>query len=177
MYLGALRRARKIARAERRVRGCAVGLLAYDSMIAALRAKRDMSRVTYAQLARIADWNGPSSQQLIESRRAGVEFIRMAASVFEEEGQPEAFEGAIEHLTETVSHIEAALNRHPARTPAAGSRYVLEPDPDELRRAYLRKFFRACQTASKSLERAHDSERKAIEDLQRVINISEKTRM
>ena len=38
VYRGALRRARKIARAERRVRGCAVGLLAYDSMIAVLRA-------------------------------------------------------------------------------------------------------------------------------------------
>ena len=177
VYRGALRRARKIARAERRVRGCAVGLLAYDSMIAVLRAKRDLTRVTYAQLGRIADWNGPSAQQLLESRRAGVGFLKTAVDVFEEEGQPEALEGAIKHLTETVSQLESALARHPARTPAAGSRFVLEPDTGELRRAYLRKFFRACQTASKSLERAHDSERKAIEDVQRVINISEKTRM
>jgi len=177
VYRGALRRARKIARAERRVRGCAVGLLAYDSMIAVLRAKRDLTRVTYAEIARIADWNGASSRQLIESRRAGVGFLQSALGVFEEEGQPEAMEGAIKHLTETVSQLESALARHPARTAAARSRYVLEPDPGELRRAYLRKFFRACQTASKSLERAHDSERKAMEDIQRVINISEKTRM
>ncbi len=177
VYRGAFRRARKIARAERRVRGCAVGLLAYDSMIGVLRAKRDLTRVTYAELARIADWNGPSSQQLLDSRRAGVAFLESADGVFEEEGQPEALTGAIKHLQETVGQLESALHRHPSRDLRSGVRFVLAAEEDASRRSYMRKFFRACQSASKPLERAHDSERKSIEDIQRIINISEKTRM
>lgn len=177
IYLGALRRARKIARAERRVRGCAVGLLAYDSMIAVLRAKRDLSRVTYAEIARVADWNGPSSQQLIDSRRAGIEFLRSAEGVFEEDGQPEALAKAVLNLKDTVQQLESVLHRHPVRRARAGARFVLAPETDDLRKAYLRKFFRACQSASKPLERAHDSERKAIDEIMRIISISEKTRM
>lgn len=177
VYLGALRRARKIVRADRRVRGCAVGFLAYDTMIAVLRAKRDLSRVTYAELVRIAEWNGSSSRQLIDSRRAGVGFLASAEDVFEEEGQAEALVKAIQHLKETVEQLESVLHRHPATSAHAGARFVLAPEEDELRKAYLRKFFRACQSASKPLERAHDSERKAVEEIERVISISEKTRM
>ncbi len=73
--------------------------------------------------------------------------------------------------------MESVLHRHPATSAHAGARFVLAPEEDELRKAYLRKFFRACQSASKPLERAHDSERKAVEEIERVISISEKTRM
>ena len=146
-------------------------------MIGVLRAKRDLTRVTYAELARIADWNGPSSQQLLDSRRAGVAFLESADGVFEEEGQPEALTGAIKHLQETVGQLESALHRHPSRDLRSGVRFVLAAEEDASRRSYMRKFFRACQSASKPLERAHDSERKSIEDIQRIINISEKTRM
>ena len=177
IYLGAFRRARKIAHIERRVRGCFIGLRAFDGMSTVLTAKRDVSRVRPVELERIAEWNGLPSLHLLESRRAAAQFLGGANEAFEEEEEQEALADAAKHYDRVVEAFEQVRARHPTSDPDGPSKCVFRSDHESLSKRELSRFARACRRAASSLEGAREAEDKAVGQLGKIISVSEKTRM
>jgi hypothetical protein len=174
--LGAFRRAVKIATAYRRVRGCAIGLQAYEELAATLRARRDFARTTTGEVYRTAEWGGQPALLLRDSRQAAARFLEGVVGEFAGE-EAEAVRKAIGLYRRTVGALDRVRERHPAigGEPSGGFRLPSAPRP--LSRADYGRFVRACRRAGVHVERAHALEGKAVDELQRVVNISEKTRM
>ncbi|MDA1191553.1 MAG: hypothetical protein O3A46_07715 [Candidatus Poribacteria bacterium] len=176
IYHGSFRRADKIARAERQVRGCYIGTQAFDAMVNALRAKRAPERMTYSELTRIAEWNTLAAEMLVENRRAATWFMQSSTAVYETDDEREAIRNAVKYYERVVKAFELTRERHPTTDPTIGAKYVL-PSESEVDVRETKKFLTALRNASKVLERAGESEYKATNAVRSVISISEKTRM
>lgn len=174
VFVGAFRRALKIARAYRRVRGCSIGLQAYEELAAILRAKRDLERVVPSEAARIASWNALASRVLLESRRAAVFFLREAREAFPEE-EAIALQKATRFYERVVSALTCLVQVHPTLDERFHERLGLAGG--EPHKSALRSFYRQCHRAASYVERARLHEDRACDELQNVLNLSEKTRM
>lgn len=170
VFLGAFRRALKIARAYRRVRGCSIGLQAYEELATILRAKRDLERVVPSEPARIASWNVLASRVLLESRRAAVFFLREAREALPEKEEAVALQKATDLYERVVVALTRLVEVHPTLDESFHERV-------ELTKKALRDFYRRCHRAASHVERARLYEDRACDELQNVLNISEKTRM
>ena len=177
IYLGAFRRGRKIAHIERRVRGCFIGLRAFDGMVANLTAARDPDRVRPVELERIADWNGLPSLHLLESRRAAIQFILAARESFEEEEELKAIDDAVKYYQRCVTALEQVRARHPSSDQDGPSNCVFKPGRDRISKREFAAFIRACKKASASMVKASEAEYKGVHELGQLISVSEKTKM
>ncbi|MBM3215863.1 hypothetical protein FJZ36_13200 [Candidatus Poribacteria bacterium] len=177
IYLGSFRRAMKIAKAYRRVRGCTIGLQAYDELAAVLAAKRDLDRVTPSEPFRIASWNGLPSRLLHANRQAAILFLRDALGEFSAEEEQKAVLKAVGFYERTAAALAKVLTYHPTLETDDPTKHVLQGEPRDLGKAEYRRFFRSCRRASLYVERARSAEDKACDELQNIINISEKTKM
>ncbi len=86
--LGAFRGASKLMRTRRRIRNCAVGLAAYDELLAHLNSLIDRKRkkeLTEREIHKIATWNGQPLLQCIEARNAAVAYLQSVREHFEDE--------------------------------------------------------------------------------------------
>jgi hypothetical protein len=175
VFLGSFRRAMKIAKAYRRVRGCAIGLQAYDELAAILSAKRDLDRIAPSEPARIASWNVVASRVLLDSRRAAILFLGESLEAFPEEEESTAVTKAIRLYERVVAALTRLVETHPRLHDGLSERLgLVDAEPDK---GALRQFYRECRRAALYVERARVYEDRACDELQNVINISEKTKM
>lgn len=176
MYLGAFRRALKIAKAYRRVRGCSIGLQAYEELAGTLNAKWELSRIAPSEVYRISEWNGEASLLLLDSRRAALNFLRDAEPQFEEEERV-ALRKATRYYGRVVPELQRVIKVHPTTDASLDADLILPVSKSDFLAREYRRFFRACKRAADLVERANIAEYKAIDELQNVVNLSEKTKM
>jgi len=177
VFLGAFRRAMKFAKAYRRVRGCTIGLQAYEELEAILKAKRDLDRVAPSEPGRIASWNVRASRVLLDSRRAAVFFLTESLPAFPDPEETKAVNQAIRFYERVVAALTRVVETHPRLDDEFDSRYGfshVEGHPDK---NALRRFYRQCRRAAVFVERARVYEDRACDELQNILNLSEKTKM
>ena len=97
--LGALRVARKMAETRRKIQGCAIGLAAYDELIAHLSGLLSRKRtLTEHNVSKIMKWSGQPLTQFIEARTTAVDYLQMIREHFEDE--------ELEHLDKAIAQYQ-----------------------------------------------------------------------
>ena len=94
--LGTLRVARKMAESRRKIQGCAIGLAAYDELIAHLSGMLNRKRkLTEHNVSKVMKWSGQPLTQFIEARTAAVDYLQMIKEHLEDEEELEHLDDAM----------------------------------------------------------------------------------
>ena len=100
--LGTLRVARKMAETRRKIQGCAIGLAAYDELIAHLSGLLSRRRkLTEHNVSKVMKWSGQPLTQFIEARTAAVDYLQMVREHFEDE--------ELEHLDKAIAEYQKVV--------------------------------------------------------------------
>ena len=196
--LGTLRGATKMMRARQKVQGCAMGLAAYNELIAQLRGMLSRRKpLTPHDVQRIAKWNNQPISQAIGTRQLAVEYLELVREHFNEE--------ELEHLEKAIAsyrNVEVLLRKLRSVLPSA------EPLPDpsstsdekprfqlrsagvlrirtliciqnqaKTRQDAVKQFLPKCRGAIKVLLRIVAAETKAIAEIEKILQLSEKMKM
>ncbi|MDE0044049.1 MAG: hypothetical protein OXT74_18545 [Candidatus Poribacteria bacterium] len=196
--LGALRGAKKMMRARQKVQGCAMGLAAYYEFISQLQGMLSRRKpLTPHDVARIAQWNGRPISQAISTRQLTVEYLELVRENFEKE--------ELEHLDRAIAlyrKIGALLCRLRAVLPSADTSPNTKLPSDERSKArvsisrlfriqapmfvqrqpasgrtVVKEFKPKCRLAIKVLLRIVQAETKAISEIEKILQLSEKMKM
>ena len=196
--LGALRGAKKIMRARQKVQGCAMGLAAYDELIAQLGGMLSRRKpLTLHDVKRIAQWNSRPISQAISTRQSAVEYLELVRENFEYE--------ELEHLEKAIAsyrRVGALLRRLQTVLPSVDTPPVTSSPSGEQSKAQTRisRLFRIhvpmfvqlhtsndqavvkgfkpkCRLAIKVLLRVVRAETKAISEIEKILQLSEKMKM
>ena len=194
--LGTLRVARKMAETRRKIQGCAIGLAAYDELIAHLSGLLSRKRkLTEHNVSKIMKWSGQPLTQFIEARTAAVDYLQMIREHFEDEAELEHLDKAIAEYQKVVGLLKAVQRvlpsleaRETAPTPDKAkvrlglglSRMHLWMHPNreiQTPTEALNHFKPKCRAAIKVLQKAVVAETKATKEIRGVLQTSEKTKM
>ena len=196
--LGALRGAKKMMRARQKVQGCAMGLAAYNELIAQLSGMLSRRKpLTLHDVGRIARWNARPISQAISTRQLTVEYLDLVRENFEDE--------ELEHLDRAIAlyrKVGALLGRLQTVLPSADTSLNANSSSDERSKArtsvsslfriqapmfiqprstsghvVIKEFKPKCRLAIKVLLRIVRSETKAISEIEKILQISEKMKM
>ncbi len=196
--LGALRGATKMMRARQKVQGCAMGLAAYNELIAQLMGMLSRRKpLTPHDVQRIAKWNNQPISQAIGTRQFAVEYLELVREHFEDE--------ELEHLDKAIASyikVGALLRRLQTVLPSVDtspSTKSPSDEPSRTRTGFSRLFriqapmFVQLQAASgqavvkeskpryrlaiKVLLRIVRAETKAISEIEKILQLSEKMKM
>jgi hypothetical protein len=196
--LGALRGAKKLMRARQKIQGCAMGLAAYNELIAQLGGMLSRRKpLTLHDVKRIAQWNSRPISQAISTRQSAVEYLELVRENFEDE--------ELEHLEKAIASyrkVGALLRRlqtvlpsvetppvtsspsgeqSKARTRISGLFRIHTPMFVQLHatneQAVVKEFKPKCRLAIKVLLRVVQAETKAIAEIERILQLSEKMKM
>ncbi len=193
--LGTLRVARKLAETRRKIHGCAIGLAAYDELIAHLSGLLSRRRkLTPHNVSKVMKWSGQPLTQFIEARTAAVDYLQMIREHFEDEDLEHLDKAIAEYqkvvvLLKTVQRVLPSLEaRETSSTeakPKARLRLGLSriglwihsnrgaQSPQEA----MRHFKPTCRVAIKLLQKTVVAETKAVKEIQEVLQNSEKMKM
>ncbi|MCE2395247.1 hypothetical protein J4G02_11730 [Candidatus Poribacteria bacterium] len=182
--LGTLRVARKMAETRRKIHGCAIGLAAYDELIAHLSGL----------LSRIMKWSGQPLTQFIEARTAAADYLQIIREHLEDE-EVEHLDDAIAEYQKVVGLLKAVQRLLPSleeredaptddktkvRLGLGLSRmhFWMHPNreaqtPEEA----MSHFKPKCRAAIKVLQKTVVAETKATRKIRDVLQTSEKTKM
>jgi hypothetical protein len=196
--LGALRGATKMMRARQKVQGCAMGLAAYNELIAQLRGMLSRGKpLTPHDVQRIAKWNNQPISQAIGTRQLAVEYLELVREHFEDE--------ELEHLDKAIASyikVGALLRRLQTVLPSVETPPVTSSPSGEQSKARTRisGLFRIhtpmfvqlhatneqavvkeskprYRLAIKVLLRIVRAETKAISEIEKILQLSEKMKM
>ncbi|MCZ6677348.1 MAG: hypothetical protein O7E52_08865 [Candidatus Poribacteria bacterium] len=192
--LGTLRCARKLMRTRRKIRDCAIGLAAYDELIAHLNGMLNRKRkLTEQDVYQIAKWNGQPLLQCIEARKAAVEYLQLVREHFEDE-ELEHFDKAIAAYQKVVTLLSGVRMVLPSVSSLQSTQdtklrarigrvfsqmYTRFIADEQARRLHevARIFKPACRTAIKLLKQTAGAEGTAINEIEEVLRTSEKMKM
>ena len=195
--LGALRGACKLMLTRQRIRGCAMGLAAYREIVVHLRGMFSRKKkVTLRDVHRIAKWNGHPISQAIQMRQAAVEYLQLIRKEFQSE-ELEHLDKATTLYRQVSTHLEKLQSILPPAEPSphdtvpSNSEQRLELglglfrfwgwmtiDPQlKAQQSIIKMFKSKCRAAVKVLEQIVGAETKAINEIERVLQISEKLKM
>ena len=196
--LGALRSAKKLIRARQKIQGCAIGLAAYNELIAQLRGMLSRKKkLTLHDVQRIARWNTRPMSQAIETRQSAIDYLELVREHFGEE--------ELEHLEKAIAwyrKVEALLRKlqgvlpSTSPTPVASFTSVEAPrfsprratifrirrltsirDQAKTREDVVKQFIPTCRIAIKALLRIVAAETKAVSEIEKVLQLSENMKM
>ena len=197
--LGALRGAAKMIRARQKVQGCAMGLAAYNELIAQLSGMLSRRKpLTPQDVGRIARWNARPISQAISTRQLTVEYLELVRENFENE--------ELEHLNRAIASyrkVGALLGRlrtvlpsvdtspnlnslsdERSKTRSSISRLFrlktpmfVQPRSTSAHAAVVKEFKPKCRLAIRVLLRIVRAETKAISEIEKILQISEKMKM
>jgi hypothetical protein len=193
--LGAFRCASKLTRTRRRVKECAVGLAAYEELIAHLNSLADRKRrLTENEIYKVARWNGQPLQQCIEGRKAAIAYLESVRAHLETE-EIEHLDKAIvvyKTVVELLAKLQTVLpaasllsEEADATVNTSPKRWSLLPiwsgwradSQTKARRHAIKRFKPNCHAAVKLLEKIVAAEAIGIESLENIVRISEKVKM
>ena len=193
--LGALRVARKMAEARRKIHGCAIGLAAYDELIAHLSGLLSRRRpLTEHNVSKVMKWSGQPLTQFIEARTAAVGYLQIIREHFEDE-ELEHLDKAIAEYQKIVGLLKAAQRVLPSlearkTSPTDATPKVrlglglsriglwLHPNQEaQTPKEAMSHFKPKCRAAIKVLQRTVVAETKATREIRNVLQTSEKMKM
>ena len=193
--LGTLRVARKLSETRRKIHGCAIGLAAYDELIAHLSGLLSRRRkLIEHNVSKVMKWSGQPLTQFIEARTAAVGYLQMVREHFEDE-ELEHLDKAIAEYQKVVALLKIVQRILPSleareTAPAEAkpkvrlglglSRIGLWRHPNQGAQSpkeAMRHFKPQCRTAIKLLHKTVAAETKAIKEIQEVLQNSEKMKM
>ncbi len=196
--LGTLRGARKLMQTRRKIRDCAIGLAAYDELIAHLSGMLNRKKkLTERDVYKIAKWNGRPLTQCIEARGAAVEYLQMVQEHFEDE-ELEHLDKAIVAYQEVVAllkgvqmvlpspevlqpNLDTPTNTKPKSQLGLGFSQIrswITPNQGaKSQQEVVRRFKPKCRAAIKLLQKTAGVEWSAISEIQEVLQLSEKMKM
>ena len=193
--LGTLRVARKMAESRRKIQGCAIGLAAYDELIAHLNGMLSRRRkLTEHNVSKVMKWGGQPLTQFIEARTAAVDYLQMIREHLEED-ELEHLEEAIAEYQKVVGLLKAVQRLLPSlemreaaptddktkvRLGLGLSRMHLWMHPNreaQTPEEAMSHFKPKCRAAIKVLERTVAAEAKASRKIRDVLQTSEKVKM
>ena len=194
--LGTLRVARKMAETRRKIHGCAIGLAAYDELIAHLSGLLSRRRkLTEHNVSKVMKWSGQPLTQFIEARTAAVNYLQMVRKHFEDEEELEHLDKAIAEYEKVVGLLKAVQRALPSlearetaqedATPKVRlglglSRIGLWRHPNQeaqTPKEAISHFKPKCRVAIKVLQRTVIAETKATREIRNVLQTSEKMKM
>ena len=184
-----------MAETRRKIQGCAIGLAAYDELIAHLNGMLSRRRtLTEHNVSKVMKWSGQPLTQFIEARTAAVDYLQMIREHLEED--------ELEHLDEAIAEYQKVVGLLKAVQRILPSLEVHEAAPTEdktkvrlglgLSRMHLwmhpnreaqtpeeamSHFKPKCRAAIKVLERTVTAETKASRKIRDVLQTSEKVKM
>ena len=193
--LGTLRVARKMAESRRKIQGCAIGLAAYDELIAHLSGLLSRRRkLTEHNVAKVMKWSGQPLTQFIEARTAAVDYLQMIREHLEGE--------EIEHLDEAIAEYQKVVGLLKAVQRVLPSLEAHEAAPTEDKakvrlglslsriglwrhsnqgvqtpKEAMSHFKPKCRVAIKLLQKTVIAETKATREIRNVLQTSDKTKM
>lgn len=196
--LGALRGAKKMMRARQKVQGCAMGLAAYNELIAQLSGMLSRRKpLTPHDVGRIARWNSRPISQAISTRQSAIEYLGLIRENFEAE-ELEHLEKAIvlyrrvgtllRKLQAVLPSIDATLGTNSPSGEQSKARarisrlfriqapmFVHPKATDD--QSVVKEFKLKCRIAIKVLLRIVQAETKAISEIEKILQLSEKMKM
>ena len=194
--LGTLRVARKMAETRRKIHGCAIGLAAYDELIAHLSGLLSRRRkLTEHNVSKVMKWSGQPLTQFIEARTAAVNYLQMIREHFEDEEELEHLDKAIAEYQKVVGFLKAvqralpSLEAHETSSTDAKSKVRLglglsriglwrHPNREaQTPKEAMSHFKPKCRVAIKVLQRTVVAETKATREIRNVLQTSEKMKM
>lgn len=196
--LGTLRSARKLMRARRKINDCALGLAAYDELIAHLSGMLNRKKkLTERDVHKITTWNGQPLTQCIDARTSAVEYLQMVREHFEED--------ELEHLDKAITEYQKVVTLLKAVRKVLPSLEASQPTLDTLTDAKpksqlglrfsqiraritpnqgatsvqeaMRTFKPKCRAAVKLLTKTAGAEWTAIKEIDETLQLSEKMKM
>lgn len=195
--LGALRSAKKMMCARQKVRGCAMGLAAYNELITQLTGMLSRRKpLTPHDVGRIAQWNGRPIAQAISTRQFTVEYLELIRENFEGE--------ELEHLDIAIAlyrKVGVLFRRLRKVLPSVETSPCAELSSDEQSKtrsrisrlfriqapifvqplssgeAVVKEFKPQCRLAIRVLLRIVRAETKAISEIEKILQLSEKMKM
>ena len=185
-------------RARQKVQGCAMGLAAYNELIAQLSGMLSRRKpLTPQDVGRIARWNARPISQAISARQLTVEYLELVRENFENE--------ELEHLNRAIASyrkVGALLGRLRTVLPSVDTSPNLNSLSDERSKArssisslfrikapmfvqprstsahaVVKEFKPKCRLAIRVLLRIVRAETKAISEIEKILQISEKMKM
>lgn len=196
--LGTLRYATKLMQNRRRIHDCAMGLAAYDELIAHLNSMiARKNKLTEQEVYKIAKWNGQPLLQCVEARKAAVEYLESVRKHFEDEELEHLDKAIVAHqkvvtllrglrmVLPTTSLLQPDLDSSKDSGPTSRPGLVfsqirdrLIADKEERRtQEVMRKFKPICRSAIKLLKKIYDAEKAGVGELEEVGRVSEKVKM
>ena len=193
--LGTLRVARKMAETRRKIHGCAIGLAAYDELIAHLSGLLSRRRkLTEHNVSKVMKWSGQPLTQFIEARTAAVDYLQMVREHFEDEelehldkaiAEYEKVVGLLKAVQRALPSLEARETAQEDATPKVRlglgvSRIGLWMHPNreaQTPKEAMSHFKPKCRAAIKVLQRTVVAETKATREIRNVLQTSEKMKM
>ena len=194
--LGTLRVARKMTETRRKIQGCAIGLAAYDELIAHLSGLLSRRRkLTEHNVSKVMKWSGQPLTQFIEARTAAVDYLQMIREHFEDEDELEHLDKAIAEYQKVVGLLKAVKRALPsleARDAAPSedktevrlglglSRMRLwrhSTQEAQTPKEAMNHFKPKCRVAIRLLQKTVAVETKAIREIRDVLQNSEKMKM
>ena len=196
--LGALRSAKKMMQARQKVQGCAMGLAAYDELITQLKGMLSRRKpLTPHDVSRIARWNSRPIAQAISTRQFTVEYLELIRENFEGE--------ELEHLdkaitlyrkvgtlfrklrkvlpsVETSPRTELPSDEQPKTRSGIANLFRIQAPMFVQSRStrenpVVKEFKPQCRLAIRVLLRIVRAETKAISEIEKILQLSEKMKM
>ena len=160
--LGALRGAIKMMNNRRTIRDCAMGLAAYEALIADLSGVS--KRPTEHDIDKIAKWSETPLTQCIEAREAAFKYLKSVREHFEAEEQA--------HLDKAIAAYQAVVVLLKKVQQVLGN-----PAAPSSQSQAIRRFRSNCRMAVKPLKKVLSAETAGIGEMESIVQISEKVKM